>query len=119
MEFLRLDVFLLSAVVLVVCLGTSTEANTIIVRSSASLTPFRSSFNKCCAAGKEANACADYSRLLDRTSSCKFAFTICCTQNKRKNECERGKKTAYAGQTCSDLKKEANCDTPTVKRNIH
>jgi hypothetical protein len=93
------------------------EANTIIVRSSAaSLTPFRSNFNKCCAAGKEASACADYSRLQERTSSCKFAFTVCCTQTRRKNECERGKKAAYAGQTCADLKKEANCDTPTVHK---
>ncbi len=113
MRLLGLNIFLCSAFFLLLS-GRTSEANTIIVRSSASLTPFRSSFNKCCAAGKEANVCADYSRLLDRSSSCKFAFTICCTQNKRKNECERGKKAAYAGQTCADLKKEANCDTPTV-----
>ena len=111
---MKLNVYLISFVFGMAMLALSSKANTIIVRSSSSLTNFRASFKQCCSQGKDADSCGDYSRLQDKSSSCKFAFTICCSQNKRKNECERGKKAAHAGQACADLRREANCDTPTV-----
>ncbi len=82
------------------------------------LTQFRSSFKSCCALGKQASnsSCVDYSRLNDRSSACKFAYTICCSQNKRTSECDRGKKHALSGGSCEDLRREAasTCDSLTV-----
>jgi hypothetical protein len=82
------------------------------------LSQFRSSFKSCCALGKQASnsSCVDYSRLNDRSSACKFAYTICCSQNKRTSECDRGKKHALSGGSCEDLRREAasTCDSLTV-----
>ncbi len=81
--------------------------------------PSKSNFKTCCALGKLAsnstamNTCYDYSKLNDRSAGCQYAYTICCNQNKRTNECERGKKHAYSGLPCADLKKDSYCDALT------
>lgn len=68
-----------------------------------------SSFSSCCSMGQSKyspsnpSSCSDYSSLSDKSSSCKYAFTICCSQSRRNNECERGKKQALASLPCSDL----------------
>ena len=95
------------------------------------------SFKQCCSLGKQASdasrGCtpADYSSLVASSSSsdmrsssgaCMFAFTVCCSQTKRNNECEHGKRHAHAGLACSDLKKNhvassstsPSCDALTV-----
>jgi hypothetical protein len=82
---------------------------------------YRSSFKSCCAIGRQAanssSTCDDFSRLTDQSSGCRYAYTICCMQNRRVNECERGKKHAYAGLSCEELKSEATCDSLTVRIN--
>lgn len=80
----------------------------------------RANFQQCCSQGRDASSqgsgsCSDYSRLQDRSSSCKFAFTICCSQNKRTNECEKGKRHALAGSRCDDLQGKSDCDSLTVR----
>lgn len=83
-----------------------------------SYSPFNN-FKECCSYGKRQysssnpDSCNDYSILNDRSTSCKFAFTICCSQNRRNQECERGKKHALASLPCNDLKND-NCDILTV-----
>lgn len=93
--------------ILVVFLGILVSQSHSFVQN-VDLTMSRSNFKSCCLSGKEhsnsSNSCVDYSRLVDTTASCRFAFTICCSQNKRKNECERGKKHALANLPCNDLK---------------
>ena len=83
------------------------------VRSS-----YRSNFKNCCASGKQlansTRSCSDYSSLQDTSSGCRYAFTICCNQNRRTNECDRGKKHAYSGLPCADLKQNNECDTLVV-----
>ncbi|RNA08865.1 Fibulin-1 [Brachionus plicatilis] len=82
-----------------------------------SYSPFKN-FKECCSYGKNQyspsnpESCNDYSMLNDRSSSCKFAFTICCSQNRRNQECERGKQHALASLPCNDLKND-NCDILT------
>lgn len=78
-----------------------------------------SNFRQCCAQGKEAStygsgSCTDFSRLNDKSTSCKFAYTICCSQNKRTSECEKGKRHALAGHRCDDLQGRSDCDSLTV-----
>ena len=85
--------------------------------------PYRSNFRSCCALGKQtanssAESCHNYSNLIDNSGSCRYAFTICCNQNRRDNECERGKKHAYSGKPCSELNKTSNCDALTVSVTI-
>lgn len=93
---------------------------TASISAQTSRSSYRANFKECCAIGRQtansssANSCTDYSRLPDKSGGCKFAFTICCNQNKRNNECERGKKHAYAGLPCDDLKKDSYCDALTV-----
>ena len=74
-----------------------------------------SSFKACCAMGMQkanvSTSCDDYSVLTDKSAGCKSAYTICCAQNKRSNECERGKKHAIAGLPCADLKSNNVCDS--------
>ena len=82
--------------------------------------PYRANFRSCCYLGKQTansstESCNDYSKLIDNSGSCRYAFTICCNQNRRDNECERGKKHAYSGLACSALNKTSNCDALTVK----
>ena len=66
-------------------------------------------FSSCCSMGQSKyspsnpSSCSDYSSLTDKSSSCKYAFTICCSQSRRNSECERGKKQALATLPCSDL----------------
>lgn len=77
-----------------------------------------SNFRQCCAQGKEAStygsgSCTDFSRLNDKSTSCKFAYTICCSQNKRTSECEKGKRHALAGHRCDDLQGRSDCDSLT------
>ena len=77
---------------------------------------YKSNFKNCCALGKlssNSSSCNDFTDLSDRSSGCQYAFTICCNQNKRSNECERGKKHAYSGLPCADLKKDSYCDALT------
>ena len=79
---------------------------------------FKSTFKACCSLGSQnaniSSTCDDYSVLTDKSSGCKAAYSICCTQNKRQVECERGKKHALAGSPCADLKNNNVCDAVTV-----
>ena len=79
------------------------------VNCQSSRNSYRSNFKACCAIGREApeNSCNDYTRLTDSSGGCKYAFSLCCNQNKRANECERGKRHAYAGLPCEDLKRDS------------
>lgn len=75
-------------------------------------------FKQCCSQGKDSSSstsCNDYSRLNDKSATCKFAFTICCSQNKRVTECEKGKRHALAGQRCDDLQSNSDCDALAVR----
>lgn len=85
---------------------------------SNSAAPPKSSFKSCCALGSQnantSSSCDDYSILSDKSSGCKSAYTICCTQNKRVGECERGKKHSLAGSPCADLKNNNVCDAVIV-----
>ena len=52
--------------------------------------PYRTeNFNTCCNLGKAVsnssapNACYNYNSLTDRSGGCQFAFTICCSQQRR------------------------------------
>ena len=80
---------------------------------------YKNAFRTCCAIGKDSanmsSSCEDYSRLNDKSAGCKYAFSICCNQNKRTSECESGKKHAIAGLPCADLKKDSVCDTLMVR----
>ena len=98
--------------VLVVLLAINVAYSNYIYSMSRSNSPAssapKSSFKACCALGSQnantSSTCDDYSILSDKSSGCKSAYTICCTQNKRVGECERGKKHALAGSPCADLK---------------
>ena len=93
---------------------------TIVASQNAqSRTPYRANFRTCCALGKQtanssSDSCNDYSRLIDNSGSCRYAFTICCNQNRRENECERGKKHAYSGRSCNELNRTSTCDALSV-----
>jgi len=91
-----------------------------VVAGNKSRLPYRANFKSCCALGKQtanstSESCNDYSRLIDNSGSCRYACTICCNQNRRENECERGKKHAYSGHSCMELNKTSMmCDALTV-----
>jgi hypothetical protein len=75
----------------------------------------QNSFQKCCSLGKtSSSSCNDFSRLGDKSPTCKFAYTTCCTQNKqnnkRVNECDVGKRQALAAQRCDDLHSSSERD---------
>jgi len=79
---------------------------------------FKSNFKSCCSFGRDAfnsqTDCADFSQLPDKSSGCKFAFTVCCSQTRKTSECDRGRRHALAGKSCNDLKRDATCDEPHV-----
>ena len=80
-------------------------------------------FEWCCRLGKrsatDSRLCIDYSSLhgYNPNSACKYAFTICCNQHNKNEECDRGKTFAFQQDSCFDAasgKQYSNCDAFTV-----
>lgn len=81
------------------------------------LTESTLTFDWCCELGRrnsvQSRLCLDYTSITPYhpTSVCKLAFTICCNQNTKNEECERGKLYAHQQESCYDPSKTiSTCD---------
>ena len=76
-----------------------------------------SNFDWCCEIGRRnsenSRSCSDFSSLNSYfpTKSCKYAFSICCNQANRNQECFRGKNAAFEQEACFDATQSPQCDS--------
>lgn len=110
---------MLKPIIILLVVSIAIVSSSASSQNSSSRLPYRANFRTCCALGRQTansthDSCNDYSKLIDNTGSCRYAFTICCNQNRRENECEKGKRHAYSGKSCGELNKTSNCDALSV-----